>query len=391
MVLDGIRVLDVTRFVAGPICSALMADFGADVIRIEPPGGGEDRTALPIAEGFHGGVGFTQVNRNKRGLTLDLSVEEGRAIFAKLVKTADIVVANLPAKSAASLGLSYEALAALRKDVIFVHLTAFGADGPLAARLGFDAIAQVMSGLTHLSGEAGKPMKSAAAWVDMATGFIGAFGAMAALRHRDATGEGQLVEANLMRTALTVGNYFLIEQALNGADRQGVGNMAPSGAPADLVRAKDGWLYVVALGDSMFARWARLVGREDLLSDSRFASDESRAAHGKILSEIAGAWASQRTMQEAIAELARHKIPVGELLSPRQVLENDAIREYFKDVAVDGLTRPVPYVTPPVTLRKTPARIERGPPRPGADNVALLSEIGFSAEDVAALAARGVI
>jgi len=392
-ILEGIRVLDVTRYVAGPVTAALLADLGADVIRIEPPGGGDDRTPLPFAEGFHGGVGFAQCGRNKRGLTLDLSGAAGRAVFDRLLAGADIVVANLPPRSMTSLGLDYDRLKTVKPDIILVHLTTFGTTGPYADRLGFDAIAQIMCGLTHLSGEPGKPMKSAAAWVDTSTGMVGAFGALAALRHRDATGEGQKVEANLLQTALMVGNYFLIEQVFNHTNRTGTGNRAPSGAPADLVPTKDGWIYAVALGNPMFKRLARLLGREEeLLADKRFGSDESRAEHGEVLSEIMGEWSSQRTTAEALAELGKFNIPAGPLLNPQQVLDDPHVSSQFIErVEVPGLSQKVPYIKSPATFSKTPAVIHKGPPSAGEDNDALLAEVGYSVAEIAALRAEGVV
>lgn len=390
--LDGIRILDVTRFVAGPAATVLMADLGADVIRIESPGGAEDRSTLPFKEGFHGGVGFTQLGRNKRGLSLDLSKAEGRAVFDRLLPTADIVVANLPRRTAAALGLDYDRMAAIKPDIIFVHMTTFGNDGPYADRLGFDAIAQVMSGLTHISGDPGKPMKHNSAWVDMSTGFLAAFGAMAALHHRNRTGEGQKVETNLLQTAMTVGNYFLFDQYFNRTDRVGTGNRAQSGGPADLIQTKDGWVYMVALGDPMFRRFMRMIGREDLLADPRFANDELRAENGAVLSEIVTGWARQYGNAEILPILEANRIPAGPLLTPQEALDDPHVRDQFLvDVPVEGLSRPVPYVKPPVTFSKTPGEIRKGPPRPGEDGDAVLAEAGFAPQEIADLRTAGVI
>lgn len=390
--LDGIRILDVTRFVAGPAATVLMADLGADVIRIESPGGAEDRSTLPFKDGFHGGVGFTQLGRNKRGLSLDLSKEEGRAVFDRLLPTADIVVANLPRKTAASLGLDYDRMAAIKPDIIFVHMTTFGNDGPYADRLGFDAIAQVMSGLTHISGDPGKPMKHNSAWVDMSTGFLAAFGAMAALHHRNRTGEGQKVETNLLQTAMTVGNYFLFDQYCNQTDRVGTGNRAQSGGPADLIQTKDGWVYMVALGDPMFRRFMRMIGREDLLDDLRFANDELRAENGAALSVIVTDWARQYNNAEILPILEANRIPAGPLLTPQEALDDPHVRDQFLvEVPVEGLPKPLPYVKPPVTFSKTPGEIRKGPPRPGEDGDVVLAEAGFAPEEIAGLRAAGII
>jgi crotonobetainyl-CoA:carnitine CoA-transferase CaiB-like acyl-CoA transferase len=391
-ILDGVRILDVTRYVAGPMATALLSDLGAEVIRIEPPGGGEDRTPLPFAEGFHGGVGFTQAGRNKRGLTLNLSGEKGKAVFDRLLKTADIVFANLPPKSVKSLGLAYERLITVKPDIIFVHMTTFGTEGPYADRLGFDAIAQVMSGLVHISGEPDKPMKMNSAWVDMSTGMIAAFGALAALIHRNKTGEGQKVEANLLQTALTVGNYFLTDQLFNKLDRSGTGNRAQSGGPADLIRTKDGWVYMVALGNPMFRRFMRMIGREDLIDDPRYGNDESRADHGDSLSEVATGWAMQYTNAAVLEILAKNNIPAGPLLTPQEALDDPHVREQFLlELDVPGLSQSVPYIKSPATFSRTPAVIHKGPPTPGEDNDAVLSEAGFSSDEIAALREEKVI
>jgi crotonobetainyl-CoA:carnitine CoA-transferase CaiB-like acyl-CoA transferase len=389
--LDGVRILDVTRFVAGPAATALLADMGAEVIRIEPPGGADDRTTLPIAEGFHGGVGFTQLGRNKRGITLDLSKDRGRSVFDRLLATADIVFCNMPRRPVKSLGLDYERLCEVKPDIIFVHMTTFGSEGPYADRLGFDAIAQVMSGLVHISGEEGKPMKQNSAWVDMSTGFLAALGAVAALRHRDATGEGQKVEANLLQTALTVGNYFLFDQHFNQTNRTGTGNRAQSGGPADLIRTKDGWVYMVALGDPMFRRFMRMIGREELIGDPRFATDELRAEHGEVLSEATTAWAGAYTSAEILPLLEANNIPAGPLLTPQQALDDPHVKEQFLVDVPLGLSKPAPYVRSPVGFSKTPSAIHKGPPRPGEDNDEILFEAGYSTEEIAALRADSVI
>jgi crotonobetainyl-CoA:carnitine CoA-transferase CaiB-like acyl-CoA transferase len=389
--LQGVRVLDVTRFVSGPIATALMADMGADVIRVEQPGGADDRTTLPISEGYHGGVGFTQLGRNKRGVTIDLAREEGRAVFDRLMETADVVVVNMPRRPTKALGLDYERLRSVKKDIIVAHLTTFGSDGPYADRLGFDAIAQVMSGLAAISGDESRPMKQNSAWVDMSTGFLTALGTVAALRHRDLTGEGQLVETNLMQTALTVGNYFLFDQFFNQANRKGTGNRAQSGGPADLMRTRDGWVYMVALGEPMFVRFMKMIGREDLIGDPRFANDELRAENGDALSEVVNQWSKQYSTHEIMKILEENRIPSGPLLTPQEALEDPHFNEVFFTPFDVGLSKPAPYVKSPIGFSATPSSLRKGPPRPGEDNQAVLMDSGFTDEEIAALARDGII
>jgi crotonobetainyl-CoA:carnitine CoA-transferase CaiB-like acyl-CoA transferase len=390
-ILEGVRILDITRFVSGPIATALLADMGADVIRIEQPGGAEDRTTLPIAEGYHGGVGFTQLGRNKRGITIDLAKPEGRALFDRLLVDADVVVVNMPRRPVRSLGLDYERLRSVKPDIILAHLTTFGSGGPYADRLGFDAIAQVMAGLAYISGEEGRPMKQNSAWVDMSTGFLTALGIVAAILHHRRTGEGQLVETNLMQTALTVGNYFLFDQHWNRTNRVGTGNRAQSGGPADLIQTKDGWVYMVALGEPMFQRFMAMIGREDLIGHERFANDELRAENGAELSAIVSEWASQFTTSAVMDLLEKNRIPSGPLLTPQQALDDPHFRDqFFQDVDV-GLSSPAPYIKSPIAFSSTPSSIRHGPPRPGAHNAEILAEVGVGADELAELAARGVI
>lgn len=389
--LEGVRILDVTRFVSGPVATALMADMGADVIRIEQPGGAEDRTTLPIAEGYHGGVGFTQLGRNKRGVTIDLAREEGRAIFDRLLATADAVVINMPRRPTKALGLDYERLKQVKPDIIVGHLTTFGSDGPYADRLGFDAIAQVMSGLAAISGDEGRPMKQNSAWVDMSTGFLTALGIVAALRHRDRTGEGQLVEANLMQTALTVGNYFLFDQYFNHTARTGTGNRAQSGGPADLIRTSDGWVYMVALGDAMFRRFMKMIGREELIGDPRFANDELRAENGAVLTQIVTEWSVNFSTEEIMAILEENRIPSGPLLTPQEALDDPHFNAVFYQPVDVGLSRPAPYVRPPIAFSATPSSIRKGPPTPGENNAEILGEVGYSEAEIAEMTGAGII
>lgn len=392
-VLENIRVLDITRYVAGPVCTAQLADLGAEVIHIENVGGGEDRSPLPVLASYPAGAGFIQVNRNKKGLTLDLTRKEGQGILRRLVESSDIVVCNMPGRAAVSLGIDYETLRQIREDIIMVHITSFSNHGPYAARTGFDAIAQVMSGATHLSGWPGEPMKSAAPWVDMTTGNHATTGALAALLHRNASGEGQCVEVNLWQSALSVVNYFLMEETLTGLNRSGIGNRAPSGGPADLVATADGAVYVAVLGNPMFERFATLVGKPELFGDERFASDELRATHGEYLSQVTAGWCAGKTTAEALDLLAAARIPAGPLLKPAEILTDAHVKaaDYVEYVDVPGLPIPVPYIKPPYRLSESPAVVESGPPLPGEHTDTILLGLGYSQIEIEELRANLII
>src|SRR5262245_58096621 len=213
-VLHGIRVLDFGRYIAGPYCAALLAEQGAEVIRVEKRGeGSEDRVQAPITQGGDGGL-FMQMNRNKLGITLDPMKGEGREIAHKLVATADVVIANLPPQTLQAMRLDYDSLKTVKPDIILTTATAYGRGGPYSDRVGFDGIGQVMCGAAYLTGDdEDSPVRFQAPWVDFGTALHCAFGTMAALMHRKATGRGQWVEGALLGTALTVANSALIEQA----------------------------------------------------------------------------------------------------------------------------------------------------------------------------------
>src|SRR2546421_859724 len=260
-VLDGVRVLDFGRYIAGPYCAVLLADLGADVIRIERVGGGEDRWVAPIAEGGVGAL-YVTMNRNKRAMPLDPSAPAGREIVTKLVATADVVVANLPPEVLRSLALDLESLRRVKPDIILTTVTAFGAGGPWSHKHGFDGIGQVMCGSAYLTGTEEQPYRASVAWVDCGTASLAAFGTLAALMARGKTGRGQKVEGALLRTAVAFNNPTLVEQQAIQVDRVATVDRGQTSAPSDLLRTRDGWILALAIGDPMFRRWAELMGED---------------------------------------------------------------------------------------------------------------------------------
>src|SRR3954447_11830866 len=310
-VLGGIRVLDFGRYIAGPFCAALLGDFGAEVIRIERIGGGEDRGLIPVGAGppdepmGGGGAMFLAMNRNKLGMTLDPGSPKGREITKKLVASADVVVANLPPSVLRSLSLDLDSLRETKPDIILTTVTGFGAGGPLSHKHGFDGIGQAMSGAVYLSGFPEQPIALKVPWVDFATACLSAFGTMAALYERGKTGTGQKVEGALLRTPVAISNAMLIEQALTGVNRTATVNRGFNSAPADYYRTRDGWIVATVIGQPMFRRWCRMVGAEDFLADPRFADDQSRADHGESISARMAEWCAERTCEDALAALEK--------------------------------------------------------------------------------------
>ena len=391
-VLDGIRVLDFGRYIAGPFCATLLADLGADVIRIEKVDGGEDRWTSPVSDGGDG-AGFMQWGRNKRGMTLNPRTPEGRTILERLVRTADVVIANLPPATLIDMGLDYASLARIKPDIVLTTATAFGGPGPYAERVGFDGVAQAMSGNMYLTGEPEQPTKNFSPFVDYSTAAFSAFGTLAALMHRMKSGEGQHVEASLLRSALTIMNSTLIEQAVLGKNRIATGNRGQGAAPSDTFQTRDGWLLVSVVGNPLFERWARLMDEAHWLTDPRFASDEGRGVHGELISQRMARWCAERTTAEAMAELESARLPCGEVLSPQGALENVHVRAagLLTDIDFPGLHKPAPVAVTPIRMSRTPPTIRHRAPTLGEHTNAILEELGYDDATIARLRTARVI
>lgn len=390
--LSGIRVVDFGRFIAGPYCAMLLADMGADVIRIDRRQGSEDRYPGPITEDGHGGA-FLSLNRNKRSLTLDTSKPGSAEIIRRLVRQADVVVANLPVGVMAKMGLDYDSLRAVKADIILARISTFGPDGPYANRVGFDTVAQAMSGAMSVTGFPGPPVRSLVSFEDYGTALHTAFGVMVALYHRARTGEGQIVDGSLLATGITFMQAMLAERHVLGIKREQRGNAGFYTAPADAYRAKDGWLIVLVIGGDMFARWARLVGREDFLSDPRFVDDLLRADNREAIAAAMNAWLASRTIAEAITDLEKARIPAGPVLDLGQVLEDPQVkaRELLRYVEYPGAPKPVPLADTAVRLSTTPGSIRHRAPTLGEHTDEVLKEIGCSDQEIAALRAGEVV
>jgi crotonobetainyl-CoA:carnitine CoA-transferase CaiB-like acyl-CoA transferase len=391
-VLEGVRVLDFGRYIAGPFCAALLADMGAEVIRIERIEGGEDRFTSPVAEDGSGAA-YLQMGRNKLGMTLNPIKPEGKEVVARLVKTADVVIANLPPQTLKAMGIDYDSLTAIKPDIILTWISTFGAGGPYSNRLGFDGLGQAMSGAMHLTGPEDHPIKAAVNYVDFGTACLSAFGTMSALLEREKTGKGQIVEASLYRTALNFAGNFLTEQSVLDLNRHGTMNRLQMCAPGDTYQTKDGWVLVQTVGFAMFERWAKLMGEDHWLDDPRFKDDISRGDNGEIVSERLARWCLERTTAEVLEAFEEAKLPAGSVYDLQQALDDEHAQAIgaFKDIDYPGTPKTPKVVDTPISLSRTPPSIEKRAPTLSEHTDQIMKELGYSDAQIAQLREKRII
>ena len=382
-ILEGVKVLDFGRYIAGPFCGALLADYGADVIRIERVNGSEDRFVTPVTEDGQGAM-FLQLNRNKLGLTLNPTKEKGKEIIKKLVERSDIVIANLPEQTLKSMSLDYERLKVINPGIILTSNTAFGTSGPYAERVGFDGVAQAMSGAMDMTGDPDQPTKAYAPYVDFCSASLAAFGTVLAYLEKLKTGRGQRVQTSLLQTALTTTNNLLIEQELLDINRIASMNRAQTSGPSDTFQTKDGWILVQTVGQPLFERWVNLMGEEEWLDDERFKDDLSRGDNGHLISERMSVWCAERTSKEAIDELEKSRIPVGEVLRAQETLKERNIVEKgsFVKLSYPTLKEEYSVVGPAIELSENPGKIKHRSPELGEHNQQILMELGYTQEEI---------
>lgn len=391
-VLDGVRVLDFGRFIAGPFAATILADLGADVIRVERIDGGEDRWTTPVTSDGQGAL-FLQVGRNKRSVTLNPMKPEGREIMNALIKTADVVVANLPPETRKQMGLDYGTLRSIKEDIIVSTVTCFGSGGPFSDRVGFDGLAQAMSGAMHMTGPEGLPTRNATPYVDFCTGSLLAMATLAALRHRDLTGDGQELEGALLKTAMTIANATLIEQDQLQLHREASHNQGQTAAPSDTFETSDGLVLVSVIGNYQFARWAKLVGRPELADDPRFHNDEGRGNHRHEICGVMSDWCADKTTEDVLLALAELKIPGAPVLTPQQTLDHPHVEAlgFLERVDYPTASKGVPISQFPVTMTESPGVIRRRAPELGEHTDEVLLELGYNSSTIAELRSDRII
>jgi crotonobetainyl-CoA:carnitine CoA-transferase CaiB-like acyl-CoA transferase len=391
--LDGLRVLELAQVVAGPFCGTLMAEFGAEVIKTEMPGRGDDLRRLgPSEEGTS--YWFAVDNRNKKLMTLDLHQPAGQEIVRRLVPRCDVVLENFRPGVLEKWGLGWEALHALNPRLVMARITAFGQTGPLRDGPGYAAIGSAFGGTWYVNGPADRPpARPTPVYPDYMTGLFTAFGVMAALRHRDLTGQGQWIDAALYESAFRVMEYTTTLYGRQGVVRER-GGLQHSGWPGGAFQTQDGhWIVFTAPAQHLFERLCAMLGHPELPKDPRFATAGERPQHIGVILDLATAWFAVRTFDAAVAALKAADVPHSPIMSMADIFTDPhyRAREMLIDVAAEGLgLLAQPGVVPKLSL--TPGRVDHAGPALGRHTDEILTGLlGMKPDEIAALRGARVI
>jgi formyl-CoA transferase len=392
--LTGVRVVELTTTWAGPMAGCILADYGADVIKVEHPSGEVARRSPPFLPGTKPPLSFMQttLNRNKRSLSLDLHPPRGREIFLDLCGRADLVIENFRPGALDGWGVGFKELRARKHDIILVSISGFGQYGRDHDRAGYDPLAQAASGFLSLNGSPdGEPVKAPTFLGDDLSGLHAALAALAALRHRDRTGEGQHVDVALLDSVLFQSTGYLTLGAMD-VELPRLGNQFRIAAPANVYACRDGRAMVGVLVDAHWKRLARVIGRPELADDPGYATTAARIARREQVDGLLADWLAQRTVAEAEAQLLAEGLPIAPVRTYAQAARDPHVadREMLQATSVEGNAR-IPVVGPAAKFSRTPVRVRSGAPALGAHNDEILAELGIDPSERAELKSGGVI
>jgi crotonobetainyl-CoA:carnitine CoA-transferase CaiB-like acyl-CoA transferase len=385
-----LRILDLSRVRAGPTCVRQFADFGADVIKVESPPGVDPNEGMG---GARTGSDFQNLHRNKRAITLNLKLAEGREVFGRLAKSADVVVENYRPDVKYRLGVDYASLEKINPRIILASISGFGQDGPYVDRPGFDQIAQGMSGLMSVTGFPGQgPVRAGAAIADVTAGLFAALGIMTALIERERSGHGQWVQSSLLHAGIALADFQAARYLKEGEVPPQVGNDHPTSMPTSAYKTADGHINVAASGDGMWQRLCKAIGREDLLARPEFKDQPGRAKHRVALNAELNAALAQKTSVQWVEALNEAGVPCGPIYTMDQVFADPQVQhiEAAAEVRHPKLGR-FRVVNQAARLSRTPATMASATPELGEHTDEVLAELGYSAAQIAGLKDRKVV
>lgn len=389
--LHSFRVLDLSRVRAGPTCVRMLADFGADVIRIEPPPGIDANDNMFVDS--RKDADYQNLNRNKRSLTLNLKRPEGLEVFRRLVATADVVVENWRPDVKVRLGIDYESLKAINPRVVLASISGFGQDGPYANRPGFDQVIQGMGGLMSVTGHPGQgPLRAGIAVADSSTGLYAALGILTALLERERSGMGQWVETSLLHSQIAMLDFQAARYLNDNIVPSQVGNDHPTASPMGLFEAKDGWMNVAVAGNGNWRRFCDVLEMPQWLDDPRYVDKRGRVANRAQLTADIESVMKGQSVAEWTDLFNAVGVPAGPVYTVPEVFQDPQVqhlRVSAKATSSGGQTHT--YVTQPVRLSRTPPRIETSAPDCGEHTVEVLSEAGYNDQEITQLREKRVI
>jgi len=385
--LAGVRVIEMGQLIAGPFCGKTLGEFGADVIKIEPPGAGDPlRNWRLIQDGTS--VWWQVQSRNKRSIALDLRNPQGQAIARRLIAEADVLVENFRPGTLEGWGMDYETLSRDNPGLVMLRISGYGQTGPYRDLPGFGAIGEAMGGLRHLTGEPGRvPVRCGISIGDTLAALHGTIGILTAQYHRKVNGgQGQVIDVALHEAVFNVMESLIPEYSAFGAIREAAGSALPGIAPSNAYRCRDGYVLIAGNGDSIFKRLMQSIGRDDLGRDPDLTNNAGRAARAAELDAAIEAWTEARTVDAVLAALGEARVPAGRVYTAKDIADDPHYRArdmILRQATRDGHEVEVPGVVP--KLMGTPGTVRSSAPRLGDDTDAVLAEIGFSARDIAAL------
>lgn len=388
--LDHIRVLDLTRVRAGPTCCRVLADFGADVIKIEAPDGVDPNEGM---SGPRLGYDMQNLHRNKRSMTLNLKEPKGRAVFYKLVETADVVVENYRPDVKDRLGFAYETLAAINPRIILASVSGFGQDGPYRTRAGFDQIAQGMGGLMWITGQPGQgPMRAGAAVADSTAGLYAAVGILVALAERERSGRGQWVHTSLLQAQIALCDFQAARYLVDKVVPPQAGNDHPYSTPMGVLETADGFINIGVGGEGQWVNFCQALGHPDLATHPDFAKQDLRFANRPKLASTLAPIMKARSSAEWLARFEAHNVPAGPIYRMDEVFADPQVRHLgIAEKVSHPETGEMELIGQPVVLSRTPAAITTPIPDKGGHTDDVLAAAGFSAAEIATLRAEGVV
>jgi crotonobetainyl-CoA:carnitine CoA-transferase CaiB-like acyl-CoA transferase len=388
--LDHIKVLDLTRVRSGPTCVRQLADWGADVIKIEMPASLEADGALGAGRAT---ADFQNLHRNKRSLTLNLKDDEGRALFLRLVGWADVVVENFRPDVKSRLGVDYEALKAVNPRLILASISGFGQDGPYAKRPGFDQIAQGMGGLMSITGEPGRgPMRVGIPVADLCAGLFAAMGILTALIEREKSGDGQWLHTSLLQAQIFMLDFQAARWLVSGEIAPQVGNDHPISMPTGLFPTADGAVNIAVSGEVIWQRFAEAMGHPEWIADARFADQYKRKENRNALNAAITQVTKTRQSNELVEAMIAAGVPSGPANRIDEVFADPQVKHLGVATDIDTLPfGPTQLVGQPVALTRTPTRMAAHPPDRGEHTDEILADIGLSSGEIAGLRQRNVI